>query len=480
MPTKGFMESSHLPICVDLDGTLVTTDTLVEGIIKLCKQTPLKIFLLPLWLLHGKSRLKREVATRAMPNVALLPYNQPLIQYLKERKRSGHQLFLVTASDQAMADAVGKHLGIFSENIGSHGHTNLKASQKTRLLIDRFGEKKFIYAGNAPSDITIWQHAAAAIVVNAKPSTKKYASQGTTIANVFTKDKITASAVIKQLRIHQWLKNILLFIPILTAHQARNIPALEAAALGFFSFSALASAIYLINDLLDLEADRQHQTKKYRPFAAGKIHPLLGIASIAILVGISLILSVGLPSVFFSVLLIYGITNFAYSLFLKQIIIVDVVILASLYSLRIFAGSAATGIPTSAWLFAFAMFLFMSLALLKRFAELHNGIKMHKHNAIGRGYTSTDRMPISILGITSGYFSLAIFALYINSQTVTQLYKQPPFLWLLIPLFMIWVSRIWLAAFRGEMIEDPLMYTTKDPISYIILIGCFVSVMAAT
>ena len=294
------------------------------------------------------------------------------------------------------------------------------------------------------------------------------------------KKQITLSTLAIQVRVHQWLKNTLVFIPVLTAHQLSNLPALYSAFLGFFSFSVLASAIYLINDLLDLEADRQHHTKQNRPFAAGDLHPLVGIVAIPALIIASFLLAQPLPPLFLLVLVAYGIMNLAYSLWLKQIIIVDVVILASLYALRIFAGSAATAIPTSGWLFAFAIFLFMSLALVKRFAELHNGVKNSKFVATGRGYTSADQTPISILGIASGYLSLGILALYVNSPTVSRLYNHPQLLWLLIPLLMAWVSRIWLTAFRGKMHEDPLIYAAKDPISYIVLLSCLAIVMAAT
>lgn len=468
------------PLAVDLDGTLVTTDTLVETTLQLIKQKPLAALLLPWWLRKGKPNLKKEIASRAHIDVALLPYNQPFLDFLKAERAHGRTIILITASHESVAKAVANHLGIFNQALGTSDNVNLSGKHKAAKLTALFGSKQFAYAGNARADIPVWLAAKEAIVVNATPSTRLAAKQVTTIVQEFSGPKITAATIRHALRIHQWLKNLLIFIPLLTAHQISNWAAGLQAVLAFFSFSLLASAIYLINDLCDLESDRKHQTKRKRPFAAGTLHPLIGIAGIPALIIASIALATPLPSAFIGILAVYGIANLAYTFYLKQIALIDVVILACLYTLRILAGSTATSITTSSWLFAFAMFMFLSLALIKRVAELINLKQQNKNKAHGRGYTSEDVQPLTMLGISSGYLSLLVLALYISSESVRLLYRQPMWLWLLIPLVMVWISRIWLLTSRGEMNEDPILFAAKDSLSYGILVASLVTVIIAT
>ncbi|MBI3255940.1 MAG: UbiA family prenyltransferase [Candidatus Andersenbacteria bacterium] len=470
----------NLPLAVDLDGTLTKTDTLIEATLKLIKQKPYAIFFLPWWLSQGKANLKKEVAARAIVDVALLPYTSEFLAWLKQEKQRGRELILITASDQRVVTKVADHFGIFSKVYGSDGKQNLSGHKKAALLSKLFGTKQFAYAGNSMTDLPVWQAAGETIVVNASKQTTRAAKKLTGISQEFPRQAITWLKIRRALRIHQWLKNLLLVIPLLTAHQLTNSQAGIQVIFGFLSFSFIASAIYLCNDLFDLESDRQHLTKRQRPFAAGTLHPLIGILGIPALVIISILLAWVLPTKFLFILAVYAGVNLAYTFYLKQIALLDVVVLACLYTLRILAGSTATSIVTSSWLFAFAMFMFLSLALIKRVAELINLKQRNKEKAHGRGYTSQDVQPLSMLGISSGYLSLLVLALYISSESVRLLYHHPQWLWLLIPLVMVWISRMWLLTSRGEMNEDPILFAAKDGLSYGILIASFAVVIIAT
>lgn len=472
--------TTNRPLCIDLDGTLTPTDTLIESTLKLVKQQPLAIGKLPFWLFKGRAYLKQQVVRHAQIDVTLLPYNQELIEYIKSQRATGTPIVLVTASDQHLADVVASHLGIFDQVLGSDGTHNFSAGKKADLLSRTFGHKQFIYAGNSPADLPVWKQSAAAIVVNAPRWLATKARQVAPIEKIFPPASHSLKRYLKAIRIHQWLKNLLLFVPLIAGHQITNGFAITATFVAFISFSFMASAIYLMNDLLDLEADRKHTTKKHRPFAAGTIHPLIGMAASTLLATASVSLGLFVPNPFMTVLIWYVIINLAYSGFLKQVALVDVIILASLYALRIFAGSAATGIITSSWLFVFAMFMFLSLALVKRFTEVDNLQKNNQHKAAGRGYTSADRIPLAMLGISSGYLSLLVLALYITSGTVATLYTKPYLLWLLIPLLMLWISRVWLLAYRGQVHEDPILFATKDMTSYAVAAGMVFTLIIAT
>ncbi len=466
--------NNNVPICVDLDGTLITSDAIIESTMRLIKTRPSAIVLLPFWLLKGKANLKHQIAHRVSIDVTLLPYNQPLVDWLKIQKAGGRTLVLATASNVAIAAKVSEHLGIFSQVIASDATTNMSAHHKADALINLFGAKQFSYAGNARADLAVWQAAGSAIVVNAPAYLAKAAGKIAPIEKIFPRQPLSFLILAKTIRIHQWVKNLLLFVPLIAAHNIWDISALASAATAALSFCFMASSIYIMNDLFDIEADRAHHTKKHRPLAAGTIAPLTAIVIGAILAVGSIVLAATLPFKFAIALGLYVIMNLAYSSIIKQIALLDVITLSSLYVLRILAGGFATHITTSSWLFVFAMFLFTSLALVKRFSELTNLAKQNKDKAVGRGYTSDDKQLLGMLGIASAFISVLVLALYIGSDTVVELYHTPIVLWLMIPLLLFWVSRLWLLAYRGDVHEDPITFAMKDTPSYLVLIGAII------
>lgn len=467
-------ESFHLlPLCVDLDGTLLKTDMLLESLILLLKNNLLYIFLLPIWLIQGKAYIKRQLAERICFDAHTLPYCDDFVAFLKDQHARGRKLVLITASDQRIASKIAAHLSLFSEVLSSDGITNLAGREKLALLRKKFGAKGFDYAANGVIDLAIWPDANEAIVVGAPLSLVKKVRQTTPVLHHFPGKKIDMSVLLKAVRLHQWLKNLLIFVPLILAHKVTELPLLFDAVYAFFSFGLCASGIYLLNDLLDLEADRAHPRKKFRPLAAGDLPLIWGCAMIPILLLASVLIALNLPGSFLAVLGIYFLTTTAYSFYLKQVVLVDVLVLASLYTLRIIAGAAAVGVPASQWLLVFSMFLFLSLALLKRFSELQMLRSLDEEMTVGRGYFARDLEQIASFGAASGYIAVLVLALYVNSREVLVLYSHPGVLWLLCPLFLYWISRLWLLAHRGLVFEDPILFAVKDKASYIVamLIG---------
>ncbi len=439
-----------------------------ETLIMLIKRNPLYVFMLPLWLMRGKAYLKKQIANRVDFDPSCLPYRTELIAHLREVRAAGRRVVLTTASDNEIAQRIASHLQLFDEVQASDGKYNLSGKRKQALLTERYGERCFAYAGNASIDLHIWRHAATAIVVGDVDLVRR-AAELTSVQRVFPPEPRSWKTFLKAMRLHQWLKNLLIFVPLLTAHKFADGALLMQALLAFFSFGLCASSVYLLNDLLDLEADRHHLTKRWRPFAAGVLPIWLGVALIPVLLFSSAAIAWGLPGPFQLALIIYLLATTAYSFFLKRLALIDVLALAGLYTLRIIAGGAAVGIAPTQWLLAFSMFLFLSLALVKRFSELYEARESNRETAKGRGYYASDLEQIASLGGASGYMSVLVLALYINSHDVAVLYSQPNFLWLVCAVLLYWISRVWLLAHRGEMHEDPIVFAIKDHVSYIAL-----------
>lgn len=458
-------EAQSTPLCVDLDGTLIHSDLLLESFLLLIKQNPLFLFLVPLWLLGGKARLKAEIASRVQLNGAALPYSEQFLDWLKAQKAQGREIWLCTASDQRMAQAVAQHVGLFDGVLASDGQTNLSGSNKAQQLVQRFGERGFDYCGNERVDLKVWQHARSAIVVNAKPGLEASARACTQVEAVFQPPKSGLRVALKALRVHQWAKNALIFVPLAAAHRLQDTPTLVAGLVAFAAFSLCASSVYLLNDMLDLEADRQHPRKCKRPFAAGTLSLLFGLVAAPALLLISLALALTLPLKFLAVLGAYYLVTLAYSFGLKRLVMIDVLTLAGLYTVRIVAGAAATDIPLSFWLLLFAIFIFLSLAIVKRYAELHAMRKQGQLKASGRGYQVEDLALLQSLGASSGYISILVLALYVNSPDIAVLYSHPKMVWMLCPIMLYWVSRVWMQTYRGHMHDDPLVFALKDRIS---------------
>ena len=452
-------------IAVDLDGTLTLTDTLHESVLSLIKQKPYLLLLLPIWLLEGIAHLKLKVAEHAELDVTSLPYNLPLISWLKKQKQLGKTIVLCTAANNHVAQAVAKHLGFFDEVIASDSTNNLKSANKRRALDKRFGTKGYDYAGNSSADIEVWSGSQHAIVVNANKKIQEKAAEVTTISENFPSEKILFFVWIKALRLHQWVKNLLLFVPIITAHQIDNFQSLYTLILAFVSFGLCASSVYITNDLLDLESDRKHPRKRNRPFAAAKLPISSGVLLAPVLLVISFSLGAIVSTNILIVLTIYFSLTTLYSFLLKRIILIDTLTLALLFTLRIIAGAAAITIPMSFWLMAFSVFIFLSLALIKRYAELIVQAEAGNNSSHGRGYKVADTSIVQTLGVSAGYISVLIIALYVHSKDVISLYALPEAIFLALPVLLFWISWVWLKANRGEMHDDPIVFAAKDKAS---------------
>ena len=364
-----------------------------------------------------------------------------------------------------LAQRIAAHLEIFDEVMASDGSTNLTGSNKLRRLQQRFSHDGFDYVGNAMPDLLLLKSAREPMVANPGLRLQAALKAGNlTVSRSFWDRAPIASALRKALRLHQWSKNLLVFLPLLLAHSLRPNLLLKAFA-AFLCFSFTASATYILNDLLDLEADRAHPSKRNRPFAAGDLSVTAGVCVAALLGLISLAVAAYLPHKFLVYLLLYLATTLAYSLALKRVVLLDVIILSSLYTIRMLAGSEATTTFVSPWLAAFSIFLFFSLAMVKRFSELKNLELRGVPPANGRGYLLSDLEQLRSFGTSSAYASIVIFSLYINGRDVTSLYHHPNRMWLITPLLILWVSRVWLLASRGEMNEDPVVFALEDRLS---------------
>jgi len=458
-----------VPLCVDLDGTLIRSDLLVESALALIAHNPLSIFLMMGWLLRGKAYLKQAIAFRVAIDVAHLPYNQEVLAWVREQQPV-RPVILCTASAARLAEEVAVHVGGFDKVLASDGERNLSGSNKAQALIDRYGERGFDYVGNARVDLKVWKHARAAITVESGEALSKAAAQLTTVEKRFGLPGMSLRHWLKALRVHQWVKNALVFLPLLAAHRLFEVGDVLAAALAFVCFSLCASSVYITNDLLDLAADRRHHRKKNRPFAAGHLPLVVGPIAAAGLLLVSFALASLLHEVFVAVLAGYYLLTSAYSLRFKRLVMLDVVVLATLYTSRIVAGTAAIHSKPSFWLLAFSMFIFLSLAMVKRYIELLSAQKAGKINASGRGYDVGDIPLIQSLGAASGYLSVLVLALYIDSPDSRVLYRHPHYLWLLCPLLLYWISRTWAIAHRGVMHDDPVVFAVTDRLSRLLLV----------
>lgn len=454
------------PLVVDLDGTLVNSDLLVENIFLFLRLYPLRAFLIFFWLLKGKAHLKHRLADMVLPEVVHLPYNKELLAWLQQQHESGVTLVLATASDIRIARAVADHLGIFGEVMGTEAE-NLSSHRKQAALIGRFGEKGYAYIGNSTADLPVWRSAAAIHVANPERGVLSAARRLGDIGHIFDERPAYLRTVLKALRLHQWAKNTLLFVPLLASHRVFEWPLLWSGLVAFIAFGACASSVYLLNDLLDLPDDRQHPTKRNRPLAAGTL-PILHTFFLipALLLGAFTLALWQLPPLFATVLAGYYALTLTYSLWLKRIVMLDVVTLAMLYTVRVIAGAAAMALVTTFWILAFCMFIFLSLAFVKRYTELHDARqKGKKDKSAGRGYYPADFELLASLGGASGYLSVLVLALYINEASSATLYSSPEWMWAACPLLLFWLSRVWLLAHRGQMHDDPIVFALRDTVS---------------
>lgn len=464
-------EKSKPPLCVDCDDTLIATDLLYEAFFLMLKQYPAGLLLLPFWLFKGKAYLKQQLAEKVTFNWETLPYREEVIDLIKSAKNNKRKVILATASPLVWANGISDHLLCFDEVLATTQGTNLSGKNKADKLVQLYGERSFDYAGDNKTDLSVWQHAAGAIVVSSKDKlTNELAKMSIPVLLVIKPNRVKIMSYIKALRIHQWLKNALVLVPLLAAHQIGTVEGLLQAAYAFFAFSLCASAVYILNDLLDLESDRVHVRKCKRPFAACDIPIWQGMLMAPVLLIASFSIASLLPKLFTLTLFTYFIITLAYSLWLKKQVIVDVMMLAGLYTMRIIAGAAATSITPSFWLLAFSMFVFLSLAMVKRYSELLITLQSNKKEPAGRGYSIDDLPVLMSIGVSAGLGSVLIFALYINSPETNNMYQNTVWLWLIPPLLLYWISRIWMKAHRGQVDDDPVVFAARDWQSIVVLI----------
>jgi 4-hydroxybenzoate polyprenyltransferase len=457
------------PLVVDLDGTLIHTDMLYESASYFLIKNPFKFYNFFSWLLSGKVVLKKELANRVCLDISALPYNSEVLNWLHAEKQSGRTIVLATASHRLLAEQVAQHLQVFDEVLATEGDINLRSSAKAQALVTRFGEGCFDYVGNDWPDLQVWVKARTAHVVDASASLLSRVKAQGSVGQVFTSSMPSRlKAIFKAMRLHQWMKNLLVFIPLMAAHEYADAQRDVLAVMAFVIFSLTASSVYLLNDLVDVQDDRQHQRKRHRPFASGALSLFAGWVVWPILLTLAAALSViFMPLLFTASLTVYFVLTLAYSLLLKQLAVVDVLTLAGLYTLRLIAGATAVGVATSFWLLLFSMFIFLSLALIKRYSELKSARDAGQAGTLrGRGYEPDDLELVSSLGGSAGFISVLVLALYIQDGQAAQLYAMPQIIWLACPVMLFWISRAWLIAHRGQMHDDPIVFALKDKVSW--------------
>jgi len=454
------------------------SDLLLESFLELIKRNLLYLLLAPLWLLRGRAVLKREIASRVSVRADLLPYNESFLEFLRLQKSQGRRLVLISASDQQLVDAVAAHVGLFDEAIGSDGIRNCSGHCKAQIIAAK--SPRFVYAGDREIDLEVWKSAAAAIPVNISTALRTKVAALLPIEAEFTRTAPGLQAYVRSLRLHQWLKNTLLFLPLILAHRLTDTGLILQALLAFLSFGLCASSVYLLNDLLDLPSDRQHRSKRLRPLACGEIPLLSGLLLSLLLLLLAFGLASALPTAFLVILALYYLCTGLYSFVLKRIMLVDVIMLAALYTLRIIAGAAAISVIPSFWLLAFSMFLFFSLAVVKRYTELDYLQKAGIAQSEGRGYYAQDLNMMAMFGSTSALLSVMVLALYINNEETRNQYLTPELLWLLCPVLLYLITRIWLLAARVQIEEDPIVFALKDRVSQYLTLLCGLLLWLAT
>jgi 4-hydroxybenzoate polyprenyltransferase len=459
-------DDRSVPICVGLDGTLIQSDVGIESLIILILKKPWYLAILPFWLLRGMSYFKDAVSAKIPIDAATLPYRAEVIDYLRNERRLGRPIVLASSGGSKYGEQIAAHLGIFDSIVPIDEPGKLRDPDNVSSLAEKFGRRGFDYMGHNRDELPFWAAARQAIVVNGSDSLlAKIHNRAELTREIRTSRPNLMWSYLKALRPHQWLKNLLVFLPALAGHRVLEHGVLWHAFLAFIAFCCAASAGYVVNDLLDLPSDRRHPRKRKRPFASGTVPVAGGAAMGLILLYAAISIGLNLSKSFLALLLIYLIGTVSYSTWLKRKAIVDVLTLAGLYTVRILAGSAATNVVSSFWLLALSMFFFMDLACVKRYVELL-GVEPSENSRVpGRGYGSVDRETLFTIGTNSGLMTVLVLALYINSSDITNLYPNPVLLWGLCPVLLYWTSRIWILARRGLLHDDPLVFAVRDRIS---------------
>jgi 4-hydroxybenzoate polyprenyltransferase/phosphoserine phosphatase len=466
------------PLVVDLDGTLTPTDTLVESVVQTVQRHPWDMLRLPLWLKDGRAVFKARLASRAGLGAETLPYREDLCHFLRLQRGQGRRIILATAANRRIAAAVAAHLDLFDAVVASDETRNLKGISKLEAIRTQAGDR-FVYAGNSVADLPIWREADAAVLVGTAPRVTKAVRRQTPVEREFPRSHAGWRVWLHALRVHQWLKNLLIFVPLLTAFAYTNGTKLLTASLAFLALSLAASATYVCNDLGDLASDRRHPRKRHRPFASAQIPILAGVGVSAVLLLMALALASTLAQGFLLLVLCYLALTSVYSLVLKRYVLLDVLVLAVLYTLRILAGAAAIGVTTSMWLLTFSVFIFFSLALIKRCAELVALGSAQLEATPGRNYQVGDLAVLWPMGVGASLCAVVVFTLFVSAVETEARYATPQLLWLVAMGLIYWLSRLWIKTARGEMHDDPVVYAVRDFGSRITITAMLAAMLAA-
>jgi len=483
----GERQGPGIPLVVDMDGTLLATDTLVEAALAFVAAAPSRALGLIGWLRLGKAGFKRRLADAGLADPSALPVRPEALAAIEAARAEGRRVVLVSAADERQVQAGAAHLGLFDEAHGTGPGTsegaNLSGAAKAAFLVARYGERGFDYMGDSGADLAVWAHGRRAVTVGAPASLRAGAERLAEAEHIAPPPAGLAriAPYLRAMRPHQWVKNLLVFVPAVASH---DLAGLGTAAVAFAAFSLVASAVYLVNDMLDLAADRAHPRKRNRPFAAGAIPLIHGvILAPALMLSGALIAGLLAPPLLLGVLAVYTAVTFAYSLALKRMLIIDIWTLAGLYTIRLLAGAAAVSVVPSPWLTGFSMFLFLSLAAVKRQAELvSQAAKAGPDGAqeiAGRAYRLDDLPVVRGMALAAGYAAVVVFSLYINSEAVIELYARPEWLWPLVAVLLYWISRMVMVTHRGGMTDDPILFAALDRQSHVCGAVCLASLLVA-
>lgn len=450
----------NLPLVVDLDGTLVRSDLLVETIFAHLGADPLRVFAATGLLMRGKAAFKAGIAAETTVDAALLPYDERVLGLIAAARAQGRKIFVASGGNERPVAAVAAHIGADGW-FASDATVNLSGAAKARRLVEVFGEKGFDYVGNDRADLAVWAVARRGWAVEPRSSVRRALASGGADVAVIEPSAGGTRDWIRLARVHQWVKNVLVFVPMVTSHHFAAA-SVVTSILAFLAFSLVASAIYVLNDLVDLEADRRHPSKRFRPLATGRVSILTAPLVAAVACVVAFAVAFAASPRFAAVLLGYLVLSTAYTFFLKRKMLVDIVTLAGLYTLRVVGGAAAIAVPVSEWLFGFSLFFFTSLALIKRYVELAARADADLPNPTDRDYLKSDLGIVAALAASAGFNAVTVFALYVSSDAVRPLYAHPKVLWLICPILMYWIGRALMMANRRLMDDDPILFALKD------------------
>jgi 4-hydroxybenzoate polyprenyltransferase/phosphoserine phosphatase len=467
-----------VPLVVDLDGTLTPADTLAESVVHMVRRAPTSLWRLPFWLLKGRAHLKEAVAARSSLDAEHLPYDEAVVAYLREARAAGRRLVLATAAHVSIANRVAAFLGLFDGVIATEGRRNLKGADKLAAIRATVGGE-FAYAGDSRADLAVWAHARAAILVGAPADVARRVKESMSVEREFPRARPGPADWIRAFRVHQWAKNVLLFVPLLTSFAFTGLGRLTSCVLAFVAFSLTASATYVANDLWDLESDRVHPRKRLRPFASARIPIASGVGAASVALAAGLALAAAVSPAFLLLMLAYLVLTSLYSWVLKEYVLIDVLMLSLLYTLRIFAGSIAVGIAISSWLLAFSVFVFLSLALVKRCSELVTLDRIGKTVTRGRDYRVSDLTVLWPLGVGAALSAVVVFGLFVAAPETQARYATPELLGLVGVGLLYWLARLWIKTSRQEMHDDPVVYALRDRGSRLVLLAMTAVVLAA-